>query len=315
MDMRSSTLTHQLVAALVLSACAGGTPTASLDTELDACLGPVEVVTHRDLAYAHEEGVDPGLLSLDVYQADVDRARCAPRKTLVFVHGGGWAVGDKRTGTNNPAVALYTAAGFNVFSVNYRLSPADGAHDPERIKHPVHVRDVARAVAWVRAHAGEYHGDPQGMVLVGFSAGAHLVSLAATDERRLGEFGVGLETLACVVSLDTGAYDVPALMESVGDPTLWLTAFGETTEEWIDASPVSFVAPGKAIPDFFLAVRGSTDRQARADTFLAALRGAGTRAVDVRVPSYTHAEVGAAPGADDLVTPPLERFLADCRQG
>lgn len=299
--------------ALVVSACAGGTTTTPTAPELEACLGPVEVVTHLDLVYAAHDGVDPGLLSVDVYRADVDASRCAPRKTLVFVHGGGWSVGDKRTGTNEAAVALYTAAGYNVFSVNYRLSPVGGADDPDRIMHPVHVTDVAEAVAWVRRHAVDYHGDPDGVVLAGFSAGAHLASLVATDERRLAQFGVGLDALACVVSLDTGAYDLPALMASVADPTLWITAFGDTRDQWVDASPVSFVAPGKAIPDFFLAVRGSTDRQARADTFLDALGGVGVRTVDLRVPGYTHAEVGAAPGADELITLPLERFLADCR--
>lgn len=295
-----------------MSACAGGASTAPTP-ELDACLGPVEVVTDPDLAYASHDGVDPGLLSLDVYQAAVDPLRCAPRRTLVFVHGGGWSVGDKRTGTKDAAVALYTAAGYNVFSVNYRLSPVGGVDDPDRIKHPVHVTDVAEAVAWVRRHAADYYGDPDGVVLVGFSAGAHLVSLVATDERRLAPFGVGLDALACVISLDTGAYDVPAVMASVADPTLWITAFGDTMEEWVDASPLSFVAPGKAIPDFFLAVRGSADRQARAEAFRTALQGAGVRAVEVRVPEYTHAEVGAAPGADALITPPLESFLADCR--
>lgn len=315
MSMRSTTRHPPAAAvlALVAGACADGASPAPTALELDACLGPVEVVIHRDLAYAHAEGVDPGLLSLDVYEAAVDPSRCAPRKTLVFVHGGGWSVGDKRTGTREAAVALYTAAGYNVFSVNYRLSPVDGADDPDRIKHPVHVTDVAAAVAWVRRHAADYHGDPDGVVLAGFSAGAHLVSLVATDERRLREVGVGLDALACVVALDTGAYDVPALMASVADPTLWITAFGDTMDEWVDASPVSFVAPGKAIPDFFLVVRGSADRQARADTFRAALGGAGVRAVDVRVPDYTHAEVGAAPGADERITPPLDRFLADCR--
>jgi acetyl esterase/lipase len=57
--------------------------------------------------------------------------------------------------------------------VNYRLSPAD--------KHPAHVQDVAAAVRWLKDHVAEYGGDPTRMVLMGHSAGCHIVVLTTLD--------------------------------------------------------------------------------------------------------------------------------------
>jgi acetyl esterase/lipase len=63
--------------------------------------------------------------------------------------------------------------------VNYRLSPA--------VKHPEHVKDVARAFAWTRKHIKEYGGDPDRIFLCGHSAGGHLVSLLATNPTFLND--------------------------------------------------------------------------------------------------------------------------------
>jgi acetyl esterase/lipase len=63
--------------------------------------------------------------------------------------------------------------------INYRLSPF--------VRHPAHVRDVARAFAWVVRNIARYGGDPQRIVLGGHSAGGHLVSLLATDPQYLGD--------------------------------------------------------------------------------------------------------------------------------
>jgi acetyl esterase/lipase len=48
--------------------------------------------------------------------------------------------------------------------VDYRVAPA---------VHPAPVQDVAHAVAWIRAHAEEYHVNPNAIAVMGFSAGGH----------------------------------------------------------------------------------------------------------------------------------------------
>src|SRR5262245_62590551 len=60
---------------------------------------------------------------------------------LFFVHGGAWAHGDKNTfGLYGLLGAAYARLGIGVVVTNYRLSP--------EVKHPEHVKDVARAFAW-----------------------------------------------------------------------------------------------------------------------------------------------------------------------
>ncbi|TAL26028.1 MAG: alpha/beta hydrolase, partial [Frankiales bacterium] len=104
---------------------------------------------------------------LDVYRRKDAPAGCP---TLLQVHGGGWAIGDKRE-QGRPLMLALAARGWVCFAPNYRLSP--------RATFPDHLVDVKRALAWVREHGHEYGADPGFLVLTGGSAGGHLVALAA----------------------------------------------------------------------------------------------------------------------------------------
>jgi len=68
---------------------------------------------------------------------------------------------------------LYAIAksGFLVMTANYRLSPM--------VRHPSHLMDCKRSLAWLKAHAAEFGGDPNFVVVGGESAGAHLACLLA----------------------------------------------------------------------------------------------------------------------------------------
>ncbi len=97
---------------------------------------------------------------------------------VLFVHGGGWTIGDKNLLGFYRGVGKFLAEhGIVAVLINYRLSPF--------VKHPEHVKDVARAFAWTRSHVREYGGDPDRIILCGHSAGGHLVALLATDESYL----------------------------------------------------------------------------------------------------------------------------------
>ena len=105
---------------------------------------------------------------LDVYHPTA--AGTAPRPVFVYVHGGGWVVGDKRQ-QGLLTVHELARAGWVCVSVNYRLSP--GATFPD------HLIDVKRALAWVQANIAAHGGDPRFVMIGGGSAGGHLASLAA----------------------------------------------------------------------------------------------------------------------------------------
>ena len=125
----------------------------------DAVLADNSVV-EANVAYGEDE-----LERLDVYAPR--GASRAP--VVVFVHGGEWTRGDKAAVSFKPK--FFNQNGIVFVSINYRLSPA--------ATHPAHVSDVAAAIRWVHEHCGRFGGDPKKIVLMGHSAGCHLVTLVA----------------------------------------------------------------------------------------------------------------------------------------
>lgn len=107
------------------------------------------------------------------HRLDVVRRRHDPpvrAPVLVQIHGGAWAMGDKRE-QGLPLMYELARRGWVCVSVNYRLSP--------RATWPDHVVDCKRAVAWVRSHIAEHGGDPSFIAVTGGSAGGHLSALIA----------------------------------------------------------------------------------------------------------------------------------------
>ena len=86
-----------------------------------------------------------------------------PAPVLVFFHGGAFVGGDKQPCAPRLA-ALLTARGIAFACSNYRLAP--------RVHYPVPMLDGARAVQWLRAHAGDYNLDAKHVAVMGMSAGA-----------------------------------------------------------------------------------------------------------------------------------------------
>jgi arylformamidase len=256
------------------------------------------------IAYENVPGVAPDLVSLDVYPPD----HGCPAPVVIWVHGGGWSIGDKRNQMPDK-VELFNDAGYVVVSVNYRLTdPAS----PDPVRYPTHDEDVAAAVAWVHDHIAGYGGDPARLALLGHSAGAQIVASVATDARFLGAHGLGLDALRCAAPLDTEGYDVSGPAGAgIG---IYRNAFGDDPATWADASPQSHVAPGKGIPPFLLVERGTLARRRAAETFAQHLRDAGVAVTMVEARGLTHAQVNSQIGApgDTVITPPLSTFLADC---
>jgi acetyl esterase/lipase len=166
---------------------------------------------------------------LDVYLPAKGSDGLAP--VIVMVHGGGWCVGDKSiAGVTENKVARWADRGFVFVSVNYPMVN-DGSDALAQANH------VARAVAYVQARARAWRGDPTKLILMGHSAGAHLVSLVNADAgiRRAN----GVAPVLGTVSLDAGAIDVVRQMPNIY-PFLkerYREAFGDSEAGWMAASP------------------------------------------------------------------------------
>ncbi len=116
----------------------------------------------KDIEFAKVGDVS---LTLDVHVPDGP----GPFPTAILVHGGGFTKGDK-TSYITPLFKPLSDAGYVWFTINYRLAPQH--------RWPACLEDVETAIRWVRAHASEYKVDVTRLVLIGESAGGHLVSLA-----------------------------------------------------------------------------------------------------------------------------------------
>jgi acetyl esterase/lipase len=189
---------------------------------------------------------------------------------VVFVHGGAWSMGDKTSGTGKWKPAHFTAAGYAFASLDYRLVPQVRVEDE--------AADVALALRHLIDHAGALGFDPARVVLMGHSAGAHLVALVGTDERYLKGVGLSFASLAGVIPIDGAGYDVPKQMAGHSPPFLqqkYQAAFGSDPTRQRALSP-TFVAGGsKGLPPFLLLHVQRPDGVAQAEELAAALHDAG----------------------------------------
>ncbi len=228
------------------------------------------VVPPADVAY----GPDP-LQHLDVYPA---RRGTGPAPMLLFVHGGGWSIGDKSE--LSWLGAKLAEQGVLVAVANYRLSPA--------VQHPAHAQDVARAIAWLYRNGANYGGDPQRLYVGGHSAGAHLASLVALDDTYLGAEGLSTSVVRSVVGISGAGYDLDARYAASPLAQLFYAAFGKDPSRWALAAPLHYVDHG-APP--FLLIHGLNDGEAPAagaQTFAQALKRDGAQIRLELLPGLDH---------------------------
>ena len=249
---------------------------------------PASASAVRNVAY----GTDPAQ-RLDIYLP----ARAGDTPVFFFVHGGGWAAGDKTNPGIEDKLEYWLAKGYAVVSANYRMLPETAPLQQ--------ARDVALAVAAAQRGAREWGIDPRRFVLVGHSAGAHLVALLGADPDLLAQ--AGARRPRGVVSLDSAAMDVPAMMAMPRIPPLYRRAFGADRRDWVAASPYHRLSRD-SLP--LLAVcssrRPDACPQARALARKAATLGA---RVEVSPEAMTHLQINRDLGKPSDYTERVARFI------
>lgn len=212
----------------------------------------------------------------------LDYTRVAGREAplVLFVHGGGWRRGDKRMAAH--MAAHFHGRGYAFAAMNYRLVPdATPAQQAE---------DVASAVARLMREPGV---DSRRILLIGHSAGAHLVALVGTDPAYLGAHRIPLSAIAGVVPLDGAGYDVPRQMAAAGPllRRLYTNAFGTDPAFQRRVSPINHTAAPNARRFLILHIASRPDDSgAQSEALGAALRAAGTP-VEVESVEGTHAQI------------------------
>jgi len=174
--------------------------------------------------------------------------------------------------------------------------PAAAAGLKDGFRHPAHAEDCAMAFAWL---AKRFPG--HALFVSGHSCGAHLAALLALDPRYLARHGLEPAAIRGVVPIG-GGYDLvkyhailadgvegeAGLGREKADAHLrWI--FGDTVNDWIAASPATYLA-GCRIPMLVVAEREPSMRRYTQD-FEAAVKAAGVTSVRFRyMTDRTHAE-------------------------
>jgi acetyl esterase/lipase len=101
--------------------------------------------------------------------------------------------------------------GVSAFVLHYRLG-SQGYH------YPTQLIDVQRAIRHVRANAAKYGIDPQRIGIIGFSAGGHLTSMAATlfDEKPAGATNDAIDQVSARPDVAAPTYPVISMIEAFG---------------------------------------------------------------------------------------------------
>ncbi len=157
---------------------------------------------------------------------DVYRPRTGEnRPVVIFWYGGSWQEGNKSE-YRFVGTAL-AKLGFVAVLPDYRLYP--------QVTFPAFDEDGARAIAWVEQHAQEFGGDPQRIVLMGHSAGAHTAAFLALNHAFLEKSGASSANIVGLIGL-SGPYVL------VPDSDALRAAFAAPFSEK-DWQPIRFVDP------------------------------------------------------------------------
>ena len=222
------------------------------------------------------------------------------RPAIVFVHGGGWRSGDKRTGNFLGPTLEFAAKGYVCMTINYRLVG--------EAPMPACIEDVKCAVRWLRAHAKEYGVDPERIGAYGNSAGAHLVAMLGLCPRSAGLEGDGpwqehssmVQAVVCSAtptSFPLRRRGANEQADSARERSFRSTLFAgpeETLEHRMrQASPMTYVT-ADAPP--FLMIHGTADRTvpvSQSDELAKALQQAGAKDVTyMRIEGAGHGVFG-----------------------
>jgi acetyl esterase/lipase len=164
--------------------------------------------------------------------------------------------------------------------------------------------DVAKALAFVQNKAASWGGDPNRIVLMGHSAGAHLVSLLASDHKLVQNNGV--QPWLGTISLDSAALNVEQIM-TMPHLELYDKAFGTDPAFWQKVSPATQL---KQAPKLMLLVcssrRAFTCLQSK--QFAAKANDIGGRATVLPI-DLSHREINQNLGLSGPYTDAVNSFL------
>jgi arylformamidase len=270
-------------------------PTWSLALLLAGLMSPPATAkVLKDVSYGPDQRQ-----RLDVYLPDAPSKKAGGAPVIFMVHGGYWSRGDKNgEGIVRRKVVRWLPQGWVFVSTNYRLSPQA---DPL-----VQAQDVARALAYAQSNVAGWGADATKFVVIGHSAGGHLVSLLAVKPALA--FEQGAKPWLGTVSLDSAAFDVVSILRAQNRPRFFDEVFGADPAFWEATSP-SRQLSAQSTP--ILAVCSTQRRDQpclQAEAFAARAKAMQIR-VEVLQQDLSHSKVNNRLGLPGALTDTVEAFI------
>jgi acetyl esterase/lipase len=218
---------------------------------------------------------------------------------IFMVHGGAWRRGDKtmsRVVQNK--IDRWLPRGFIFVSIDYPMLPENDAL--------AQADEVARALAFAQRQSPSWGGDPDKFIVMGHSAGAHLVALLAAAPAKA--YALGARPWLGTVALDSAALDVEQIMDRRHLP-FYDAAFGSDPRRWRLASPID-VLSANARPILAVCSLPRPDHScALSAAFVVKANRLGVNA-HVLEQNLSHAQINGELGLPSAYTTAVEAFLA-----
>lgn len=213
------------------------------------------IIRHKGLIFDQEHK-----LALDVYSPKKIKHK---KHVLVFIHGGNWRSGKKKTykffGKG------FARKGVVTIVMDYRWSTVTDFRGMSQ--------DGARAIKWVQENISKYGGDSSRIFIAGHSSGGHLGALLATDESYLKKEGIK-NPIKGVVLIDAFGLDMYSYLKNSQnvEDSIYFPAFTIDEVLWKKGSPIYFL--DKHSPPFLTYVGERTYPAIKkySNTFVAALK-------------------------------------------
>jgi acetyl esterase/lipase len=230
---------------------------------------------------------------LDVFTSDQVGAG---RTVLVYVHGGAFTRGDKRTGSSPfyDNIALWAVKhGMVGVNMTYRLAPAH--------QWPAAQQDIASVVQWLKQNAVQFGANPEKIILFGHSAGAaHVAQYIGHSALHVGQHG-GIAGAVFLSGLfDTTTAEVNPPLQSY---------FGPDTSQWAKRSalPGMLTSPVPMLVAWAELDPGDFHKQS--EQIIAALCKAGRCPTSAKLMGHSHmSEIYAINSGDESFTGLLRDF-------
>ncbi|MBW6417488.1 alpha/beta hydrolase [Celeribacter sp. PS-C1] len=224
------------------------------------------------------ETISYGVESLDIYRA------VAPRGAVIYVHGGAWRRGSRKAVDAKPD--WFNSMNLDFVSIDYPMLPK--THVTDQIKA------VRQAIDWCFANIAT----PERTVVIGHSAGAHLVAMAALTG--------WMPQPAGVIVNDSGAVDLITLARAhQGQLPFGTSNAFKDRDQWGALSPAYNLA--KTLPPILAITSQAHGHGMAMSNFVTNARANDADATLFDGSDYRHAEVNRTLGTGKI--PDLERAV------